>query len=81
MIVKKIKLFVIFSLVLSLVGSCNREEKNEEDGLEAKLVYPAPTYGENMYQYRMSAQGWSDKAKTGEKTDVDRYKTLPILKY
>jgi len=36
MIVKKIKLFVIFSLALSLVGSCNRiEEENEEDGLEA----------------------------------------------
>ena len=36
MIVKKIKLFVIFSLVLSLVGSCNRiEEENEEDSLEA----------------------------------------------
>lgn len=57
---------------LHVKGSLSNAEK-AKIVITGKAYGPAPAYGEVMYQYRMSAQGWSDKGRSGGEV-----KPLPI---
>jgi len=38
---------------------------------------PAPAYGEVMYQYRMSKDGWDSRGNTGGAVNIEKYKKTP----
>ena len=67
--------FTIFQKLagaLHVKGSLSNAEK-AQIVITGKAYGPAPAYGEVMYQYRMSVQGWSDKGRSGGEV-----KPLPI---
>ncbi|MBP6236514.1 MAG: RHS repeat-associated core domain-containing protein [Saprospiraceae bacterium] len=65
----------------TLAGKLHQQGFSTKEAIKTVLygdhIGTAPTYGENMYQYRMSIQGWSDKGKTGAKIDMNQFKRTP----
>lgn len=63
------KTFQKLAGALHVNGSLSSSEKSGIV-LKGTSYGPPPAYGENMYQYRMSLRGWSDRGSYGGKIDT-----------